>query len=110
MRRACGEALNQRAQALCFGDNVNDLGEQCLAAYPLGTHHKAAGRVDRGTRHLVAGRFLRRHGFTGNHRLIDGAVPVEHDTVDRHLLAGTDAPLVSQYDRFERDASAATRL
>jgi hypothetical protein len=54
------------------------------------------------TRHLVTGSFLRRHGFTGNHRFIDGAVPVEHDTVDRHFLAGTDPQLVARHDRFER--------
>jgi len=82
---------------------VNDLGEKCLAAHPLWTHHKAAGRIDRGARHLIARRFFRWHGFTGNHRLIDGAVPVEHDTIDRHLLAGTDPQLVARHDRFERD-------
>ena len=45
---------------------------------------------------LVAGRLLDRDRLAGDHRFVDGAAALEHDAVDRHLLAGPHAQPVAR--------------
>ncbi len=97
-----GEPLDRRARALRLGDHRDDLREQRIAADALGAHDEAAGAVDGGAGDLVARRLLDRHRLAGDHRLVDRAVALEHDAVDRHLLARPHPQALAGDDRFER--------
>ena len=44
-----------------------------------------------------------RHRFAGHHGFVERGVALEHDAVDRHLVAGLDAQLVADRDRLERN-------
>ena len=102
-RHLVREFLDWRARALRLGHHMDDPGEHRVAADPLGAHDKAAGRVDRCARHLVARGFLDRQRLAGDHRLVNVAVSFDHHTIDRHLLAGTHAQPVARLDHVERD-------
>ena len=52
---------------------------------------------------LLAGHLLDRHRLAADHRFIDRAVALDHDAVDRHLLAGPDAKQVADMDMLQRD-------
>jgi hypothetical protein len=92
---------------LRFRDHGYDLGEECIAADPLGAHDETARRVDGGAGHLVAGILLGRHRLAGNHGFIDRAAALEHHAVDRHFLAGPHAQAVAGNDFFKRDVLVA---
>jgi len=82
---------------------LDDLGQQGVAADALGSHGESAGGVQGGAGHPVPGRFLCRKRFPGDHRLVDGAMALDHDPVDRHLLAGADAQAITDKHLVERD-------
>ena len=44
-----------------------------------------------------------RHGFAGHHQFIERGVALQHDAVDRHLVAGPHAQFVADCDGVERD-------
>ena len=52
------------------------------------------------------GRFLDRHRLAGDHRLVDGARALEHDAVDRHLLAGPHAQPIADAARASSGTSS----
>ena len=86
-----GQALDRRAAALRLRHHLHDLGQQRVAADLVGAHHEAAALVERAAddaRILVLGH---RHGFAGHHRFIERGAALEHDAVDRHLVAGPHA-------------------
>src|SRR5262249_21007010 len=81
----------------------HDLGKQRIAADLIGTHDEAAARIERAGDHartLVLGD---RHGFAGDHGLIDRRPAFIDNAVDRHLVAGTHAQTVTDLDRVERN-------
>ena len=49
-------------------------------------------------------------GSPRDHRLVDRALALDHDAVDRHLLAGPDAEAVAHPDLLERDVLLAAVL
>src|SRR5262249_56597435 len=76
---------------------------QRVAARAPGADGHTAGAVHRAARDPRAGRLLDRDGLAGDHRLVDAAAPLEHDPVDRHLLARTDAQAIADDDLLECD-------
>ena len=92
---AIGQFLDWRACALRFTDHPDNACEQGVAAHPLGTHGEAASAVEGRSRQAGAGDLLDRDGLAGDERFIDGTTTVHHDSVDRDLLAGTDAQQVA---------------
>ena len=64
---------------------------------------RRAGAVDRAADDAVAGVLLGRHRLAGDHRLVDRALALDDDAVDRDLLAGADPEPVADRDPRERD-------
>ena len=58
--------------------------------------------VDGAGKHGVAGRFVDRHAFPGDRRLVDGAAALGHHAIKRHTLAGFQAHLCIQRHRRHR--------
>ena len=79
-------------------------------AHPLGPHDQAARAVDRAADQLLAGAFLDRDRLAGDHRLVDGARPLDHHAVDGNLLAGTDPQPIAGNDQIQRDILFASIL
>ncbi len=102
-RDAVREPLNRRAAALGFADHSDNLREQAVVAHALGADEQAPGRVDRAAGDARSGFLRDRHRLAGDHRLVDGAVSVDDDAVDRDLLAGPDAADIADRDVAERD-------
>ena len=63
----------------------------------------AAGAVDRAADQLVATAFLERDRLAGDHRLINRTGTVDNNTIDGHLLAGTNPEPVARNDEIQRD-------
>ena len=78
-----------------------------------GPEHEGAVRVEGRADDLVAGLLLDRHGFAGEHRLVDRRRALDDDAVDRHLLARPDAQQVARWTSASgtstSDAVATTR-
>ena len=70
-RDTIGERLDRRAAALRFGDHLHDAREHRVAAHAFGAHQEAAGAIHRAAGDGVAGRFLDRQRFAGEHGFID---------------------------------------
>jgi hypothetical protein len=70
-RYAVGEALDGSAAALGLADELHDAGQQRFAADAFGAHDEGAGAVDGGADDFAVGRFFDRHGFAGDHGLVD---------------------------------------
>ena len=105
-----GQALDRGPRPLRLADHLDDLGEHRLRPHALGPHHETAGAVDGAADEPIAGRLLDRDRLAGHHRLVDRALALGHDAVDRHLLAGPDAEPVSDPDLLERDVLLAAVL
>jgi hypothetical protein len=66
-----------------------------LGAHALGAHHEAARAVDRGAHHARSGLLGHRDRLARHHRLVDRRGALEHDAVDRDLLARPHAQPVA---------------
>src|SRR5206468_11351059 len=73
---AIGQRLDRRLRGLGILDQLDDLREGRLSADATGAKAKGAGPVDRAPNHLVSRTLVRRHALAGDHRLIDGRVPL----------------------------------
>ena len=93
--RPIGQALNGGTAALGFTDQADNLGQQRLRPDPLRPHDEGSGAVHGGADDLAAGLLLDGQRLAGEHRFVDGAVPLHHRAVDGNLLAGADAELVA---------------
>ena len=98
-----GQALDRGLRPLGLADHPHDLREHRLRPHALGPHHETARAVDGAADETIAGRLLDRDRLARHHRLVDRALALGHDAVDRHLLAGPDAEAVSHPDLLERD-------
>ena len=98
-----GQALDRGLGALRALDQLDDPGERRVAPDARRAHHERAGRVDGGADDLVAGCLRGGDRLAGEHRLVDRGHALDHDAVDRHLVAGADAQEVAGHDDRELD-------
>ena len=98
-----GQPLNRRAAALRARHHLHDLREQRVAPDLVGAHHEAAAHVDGGADHARVLVFGHRHGFAGHHGFIERGAALQHDAVDRYLVAGAHAQAVADLDSVERN-------
>ncbi len=103
-----GQALDRSAAALRVAHHADDLGEQRVATHALGAHDEASRPVHRATRDARTGRLLHRDGLAGDHRLVDAAAALEHDSVDGNLLARSHAQPIVHLDILDPDVALAT--
>jgi hypothetical protein len=103
-----GEALRRCAAALRLRHHLHDLGQHGLRADLFGAHHEASSAIDRGADQPRAGDLLDRDGLAGQHRFVDARPSLDHDAVDGHLLAGTNAQHVADVHVRERDVVLGT--
>jgi len=90
-----GQTLDGGFAALRATDELDDAGQGGIPADPRCAHHERAGRVERCADDLGAGRHLDRHRFAGQHARVDRRCALDHEAVDRDLLAGADAQQVA---------------
>ena len=100
-----GEPLDRRAAALRLGRPSATICASSVSA-PTRSARMTKLPVPLTVRadHPVAGALLDRHRLAGHHRLVDRAAALEHDAVDRHLLARPHAQPVADL----RPASSGT--
>ena len=98
-----GHALDRGLGALGALDELDDPSQGRVAPDARRTHHERARRVDGGADDLVAGALRGGDRLAGEHRLVDRGHALDHDAVDRHLVAGTDAQQVAGDDERELD-------
>jgi len=94
-RYLVGQSLDWRATALRLRDHAHNLREHGVAADFLGAHEEAARLVHRTADDAGAGFLGGRHRFTGNHRLIERAAPLEDLPVDGYGFTRTHAQQVA---------------
>jgi len=82
---------------------LDDARQQGFGADALGAHDEGAGAVDGGSDHLAVGGLFYRHGFAGNHGLVDGAAAFEEHAIDRDFFSGADAQAIAGLHLFERN-------
>ena len=88
---AIRQSLNRRARALRLADHPDDLREQRLGADALGAHGERAVDRQRRADHAIAGTFVDGYRLAGDHRLVHCRQAVDHDAVNRNLLARAHA-------------------
>jgi hypothetical protein len=98
-----GQVLDRRLAALSAANGLDDPRERRVMPDPGRTHHERPGPVHRPADDLGAGSDLDRHRLAGEHARVDARCTLEHDAVDRHLVAGPDANTVADGDLNERD-------
>src|SRR3546814_12845872 len=79
------------------------LAEQRVAADVPRFDQQGATAIDAATDHAITGLLAQRQRFAAEQRFIDVRAAVEHDAVDRHLLAGPPAQAIANAHVFERD-------
>src|SRR3546814_2781628 len=79
------------------------LAEQRVAADVPRFDQQGATAIDAATDHAITGLLAQRQRFAAEQRFIDVRAAVEHDAVDRHLLAGPHAQAIANAHVFERD-------
>jgi len=82
--------------------HVNDLAREACRRHLLGTHHEAAGLIERACRHLGSHHLRDRHRLARHHRFVDGAPSFGQLAVDRHLFARPDTKQVTDLNGIER--------
>jgi len=85
------KALHRCLRSLGLGHQPDDPGQGGVGADRGRSHGEHPLAVDGGPGHGVAGTLVDGDGLAGEHRLVDGRRPVDHDPVDRDLLARADA-------------------
>ena len=100
---AIGESLDGSAAALRLADELHDARQQRLAAHALGAHDERAGAVDGCSDHFAVRRLFDRHGFAGDHGLVDGAAAFEENAIHGDFFSRAHAQTVSGLDLLERD-------
>ncbi len=98
---AIGHTLDGRLRSLRLAHHAHDLAQHGVTADVGGAQHDGAAPVEGGADDHVAGTAGDRQRLTGEHRLVDAAAAVHDDTVDRHLLTGSDAHEVAGSDSFD---------
>jgi DNA-binding FrmR family transcriptional regulator len=93
-------------RALGLLDEPDDLGEGGLAADPCGFDHEVAVAVHGCADDLVARTDLDRHRLAGDHRHVDGGVPVDDGAVGRDLGPGPDHEPHTDLELVEGDFAA----
>jgi len=83
---------------LRFAHHADDLAEQRLRANSLGSDEDPAGAVHGAPDEAAAGSLFDRNRLPGDHRLVDSALPVQHDAVH-----GDPSPLAVPPDLIARD-------
>ena len=101
-RHLVGEFLDGRTRTLRLGHHAHDLRQHRILANPFGAHDEGAGAVDGRSGNLVAGYFLDRYRFAGDHRFIDRTMTIDHDPIDRHFLTRADAQQGTNLDLLQR--------
>ena len=94
--------LDRRAAALGVGDHLDDFGQGGVGADFLRAHNQGSGAVDGGSGNLVAFGFFNRHGFAGDHGLVDRGIALDDDPVHRKFVTGNDAYQIADPDRLDR--------
>ena len=89
-RHAVDEALDGCLPRLRLGHEPGDLRQRRLLADLRRTNHEPPERVDRRPRDGSTSRDVDRHRLAREHRLVDGGLALDDDSVRRHLLARTD--------------------
>ena len=92
---AVGEALDGSTAALGLADELHDARQQGFAADALGFHDEGAGAVDGGTDDFAVRGFFDRHGFAGDHGLVNRTAAFEQDAIDGDFFSGTHAQTVA---------------
>ena len=105
---AVGQPLNRRARALRLGDQLDDARKRRLGADLFGAHDQRTVLVERAAGQGIALRLFDRQRLARDHRFVDGRAAFQHDAVDRHGIAGTDAQAVAGLDRIERHIGLGT--
>ena len=95
---------------MCLRHHLHDSRKQGIGADFFGPHDQGARSVHCAAHHLVVGLLFDRHRLTGHHGLIDRAVAIDHNAVDRHFFAGANAQAIARYDHFYRHVFLVARL
>ena len=97
-RGAISQTLARRFGVLRLLNELDDLSQGGIDPDLGGPHPQRSGGVQRGADDLVAGRFVDRQTLAGDHRLVEVALAVLDDAVDRDLRAGANQEQVSHLD------------
>ena len=80
-----------------------DSRQQSFAAHALGAHDKRSVAIDGCADNIALRRFLDRHGFAGDHGLVDCGAAFDQNTVDGNFFARAHAQTVAKLDLLERN-------
>src|SRR3954451_12025326 len=95
------QTLDGSAGTLCLAHHLHDSRENGFTSNTGGAEDERAACVEGRANYFRSCCLLHGLRFTGEHGLINRARAVEHLAIDRDLLAGTDAQLVSDLYMFE---------
>jgi hypothetical protein len=98
-----GQALDRSPASLGFTHHGDDPRQESVGADALRPHDEGARAVDGASGHRIADLFLHGKRLAGDHRLVDGALAVEHLAVHGDLLAGPDSQPVADRDVLKRN-------
>ncbi len=80
-----------------------DLGQHCLFTDECRLHDEATGPVHCSTDDRITLAFFGGNRLSADHRLVDGAVSFDDETVNGNLITGLDAKLVAGYQHIDGD-------
>ena len=106
-RDAVGQLANSRFTALRLTHQFDDARQRGLAADGGGAEQHAAVVDHRPGMHRVAGAFLLRHRFAGQHRFIKPDFTLYDFAVDRHAIAGGQPQRHAELHLRQRDIALA---
>ncbi len=98
-----GQPLDRGLRHLRLLDQLDDLGQRGLLADARRPQDERAAAIEGRADHLVAGALLDRQALAGQHRLVNGRAALDHDAIDRHLVAGADAQQIARDHLRQRD-------
>ena len=85
------KSLCRRALALRLLHGFDDAGQRGIACYGRHAQFEFTGLVDRAGKHGVSGRFVHGNAFSGDRRLVYGAIALGDNAVQGYAFTGLDA-------------------
>ena len=102
------EPLDRRAAALRLSDHLHDPRQNRVASDPVRAHDEGAALIEGAGDHALAHSARDRHGFAGQQRFVDRAMPFDDLAVDRDFFARPHAQAIADRDAVEVDVLVAS--
>src|SRR5262249_45889614 len=100
---AVRQVLDPWLGALRRLDELNDLRQSCFRPRLANFDLQRAFAIQAAADDLIAWPLGNRLRFAGDHRLVDGALPLHDGAIDRHFLPGPDQQAVAGVDLGRRE-------